>query len=819
MIPRTTICGMVLIFALWATLSPIDSAAGMIPETAKSPLPSSCRPAIPSLGKPPELPAQPKLLPSVSLQATPQATGFTVTTTSREQSRNFFNALYPASDNVPIGWTGNLAACSAGTTADPFKEAVQLRINYFRAMAGVPAAITFSDIFSAKSQQAALMMSKNNELSHDPPHNWPCYTADGDEAAGKSNLALGFFGAGAISGYVLDHGGNNSAAGHRRWLLYPQTQLMGTGDIPGASGHYAANSLWVSDSNSGNPRPVTRDDFVAWPPPGYVPYQVVYPRWSLSYQGADFRSATVTMIRDGASLPVRLEQLKPDYGSPSMIGENTLVWIPDNMDTNSTDSFPRPAADAPYTVTVGNVLIGGAPRSFSYTVTLFDPETPGPDHVSTIVSGPTSPYAGHATTYTITPVPDADSYQWRSATTPPFTGSYDAESGLAGITATVSANYYNPISMDISASGAASYHMAHPTTATGNPTDQILTLDRTFLAGPSSKLRFQSRLTIASPNQKAMVEVSTDNGATWSGIFEQPGIAVDNNGDGYLDNVENVEQVFTARTLDLSAYAEKPIRVRFAYRVDGFYLPQTDPQYGVYYFGWYLDDITFVDTRELSGTTASPTIPTPSLDFSPPAEGDYILQARALLYGKYPLEWGPVLRVTAVGASPFSLTVSVTGNGTVTSDPTGISCPYGDCAKLFPAGKPVLLMATPDATNYLFGGWSGGGCGGIGDCSVPMTTATSVTARFDYVQPIRVPLATPTDYSSLTLAYGAVPDGGSIMARAFIFPENLVLNVNKRVFLRGGYNTGFSGTIGSSVLNGRLTVSQGSLVVAGLVIR
>jgi hypothetical protein len=103
-----------------------------------------------------------------------------------------------------------------------------------------------------------------------------------------------------------------------------------------------------------------------------------------------------------------------------------------------------------------------------------------------------------------------------------------------------------------------------------------------------------------------------------------------------------------------------------------------------------------------------------------------------------------------------------------------------------------------------------------------MTTATAVTARFDYVLPVRVPLATPSEYSTLTLAYGAVPDGGTILARAFIFPENLLLNLNKRVFLLGGYDTSFtgtSGTTGISVLNGRLTVSQGALVVSGLVIR
>jgi hypothetical protein len=310
------------------------SMAGSIPETAVAPLPSLYRPPVPYLGTHPELPAQTELLPQVSRPHAIAASGFFVTTASREQSRNFFNALYPASEGVPIAWTGDLATCTPGTTAAPFKDAVQLRVNYFRAMAGVPAGITFSDVYSSNDQQAALMMSKNLALSHYPPPGWSCYTADGYNAAGNSNLMLGIDGWDAISGYVLDHGAGNGAVGHRRWLLYPQTLVMGTGDIPTTTGYSAANSLWIFDGNYGSQRPPTRDDYVAWPPPGYVPYQVVYPRWSFSYPGANFSAATVTMTRAGLNLPVTRE-------TPiTNVGENTLVWFPTGMDTNSINSLP-----------------------------------------------------------------------------------------------------------------------------------------------------------------------------------------------------------------------------------------------------------------------------------------------------------------------------------------------------------------------------------------------------------------------------------------------------------------------------------------------
>ena len=749
----------------------------------------------PSLGSYPEQPVRQSTLFGLSRQAAATSAGFTVDTTSREQTRNFYNALYPASEGVPMGWTGDLATCSAGTTSPGFKEAVRLRVNFFRAMAGVPAAITFSDISSAKSQQAALMMSRNNALNHKPPNTWSCYSTDGFEAAGKSNLGLGNSGAAAVTGSFMDFGVSNGAVGHRRWLLYPQTQVMGTGDIPDTTGYSAASSLWVVDGYFGTNRQVTREEFVAWPPPGYVPYQIVFSRWSFAYPGADFSSAGVTMTRNGVTLPVRLETFVAN------VGENTLVWVPDNMPTSTVSNFSRPGADTPYTVTVSNVKISGVPRDFNYTVTVFDPQTPGADKMSTVITGSTTPSAGFAALYAISPVSGADSYQWQSAVSTPFTGSYGAENGLAGITSTLSSGY-SPVASGISASGSASYHLAHPGSTTIRPTDQLLTLDRTFLAGPSSKLRFKSRLGWASVNQTAMVELSTDGGITWQQIYQQVG----SGGAG--------EVVFSSRTVDLSPYAERIITLRFAYRVaSGTYFYQTDP--GV---GWYLDDIAFDMTGEVTGVVPSSVTAIPTFNFTPPAVGDYILMARPLLYGQYLLEWGPVLHLTSQYPAQLSLTLTGSGSGTVATVPSGMTCSTGSCSQLFPTGLHLLLVATPDS-NSLFGGWSGGGCSGFGGCSVSMTTTTAVTSRFDYVQPLRVPLANPSEYSSLTTAYGAVPDGGSILARVYTFTEDLVLDRNKMLYLTGGYDTRFSSSSGLSEVIGRLTITRGTLVTSGIVIK
>ncbi len=239
-------------------------------------------------------------------------------------------------------------------------------------MAGIASTVTFSADYNAENQQAALMMSANGQLSHTPPSDWTFFTSAGADGAVHSNLCLEipYLGdPGCVAQYIQDYGSDNSDVGHRRWLLYPQTQNMGTGDVQPPYPTPFANALWVIDTHFSDPRPATRDQFIAWPPKGFVPYQLVPGRWSLSYPGADFTNATVAMQRGGGPVAVRLEALQQGYG------ENSLVWVPDNIDTSVSTSWPRPSVDTPITVTVSRVLIAGVSTTFTYTVTVIDPNS------------------------------------------------------------------------------------------------------------------------------------------------------------------------------------------------------------------------------------------------------------------------------------------------------------------------------------------------------------------------------------------------------------------------------------------------------------
>lgn len=286
-------------------------------------------------------------------------------TADRQTVLNFYLTTYLASEGVNSGWNGSQGNCFPGTTTDTFRAAVLMRLNYFRQMAGIPELTALDPTYNQKAQAAALMMSANGQLSHDPPTSWDCYSADGDEGAGSSNLFLGVYGPAAISGYMEDPGGGNYFVGHRRWILYPQSQYLGTGDIPPGNGYMAANALWVFDrDHMWGPRPDTRDEFVAWPPPGYTPYQVVFSRWSLAYPGADFANATVSMMQNGQQVTLQLQPVVNGFG------ENTLVW------ETAVDFGQPPGADLTLQVTVANVLINGQPQTFNYEVVIFDPEAP-----------------------------------------------------------------------------------------------------------------------------------------------------------------------------------------------------------------------------------------------------------------------------------------------------------------------------------------------------------------------------------------------------------------------------------------------------------
>jgi len=274
----------------------------------------------------------------------------------------------------PILWTGDHDACDAGDSSSELRRETLIRVAFYRAMAGVEATVVEDPEMSRQAQAAALMMSAEGELTHTPGADFSCFSPDGQQAAANSNLYLGRTGPRAIDGYIEDPGDRNIDVGHRHTILHPPTRTMGVGHVGGDPQSFPANALWVFDDNVFVDDFITReaDRFVAWPPRGFVPHRLVYPRWSLALKEADFDQATVTMTRDGE--PVALDvitRLSKDGEIPSSV----IVWEPE-VDNH------EPKTDVIYTVTVSDVglpspesqpdraVAEGPRRSFTYQVTV-----------------------------------------------------------------------------------------------------------------------------------------------------------------------------------------------------------------------------------------------------------------------------------------------------------------------------------------------------------------------------------------------------------------------------------------------------------------
>jgi uncharacterized protein YkwD len=311
-----------------------------------------------ALGTPPdELPSltdQPFL--SASQNAAP-ASEPPVLPGTRSSVVDFYNNVYLPTFSVPMDWTGDPDSCDAGSTSQAYIDASFELINYYRAMVELPPVV--NDVSkNAASQEAALMMSVNNRLSHAPTQSWTCYSADGANAAGNSNIALGAAGPGAIALYIRDPGSNNTAAGHRRWILNPPRSSFGIGSVGG--GTRAANTLWVFAGTTSRPSA----DVIAWPPRGFVPYPVVYPRWSFSLNtepGADYSSASVSMKEDGVAIDLAI--ISDDRNG---FGDNTLIWTPSGL------NFSAGQDDRVFDIEISNVGNAGQ-ESYLYQVIVIDP--------------------------------------------------------------------------------------------------------------------------------------------------------------------------------------------------------------------------------------------------------------------------------------------------------------------------------------------------------------------------------------------------------------------------------------------------------------
>ncbi len=324
--------------------------------------------------------------------------GFSVNNEDRNDVIAFWHAVYQASEGYQdrMGWTGSQSG-NPGRTSKEFGRDVERRLNYFRAMCGVPSKAKVNDnakiivqpgdthqaprtTSKVDAAQAAAMMlilnyqtttGQNPAISHDPHPSLTGWSKAAWNAQANGNLAFGVYGPGAITEYMVEElsagaatSSWNTLVGHRRWTLFPRSTSFASGDQPGASAYRPpTNVLYVLQSE----RELKKGrgaGFVAYPAAGFFPAPINSRYWSLSREGADFSAAKVT-VTDSKNKPMPVFRVtsNSNYGDPALLwevgGAAASRWV---------------YLDESFTVKVTGIRGERIPPSLQYKVTLINPD-------------------------------------------------------------------------------------------------------------------------------------------------------------------------------------------------------------------------------------------------------------------------------------------------------------------------------------------------------------------------------------------------------------------------------------------------------------
>lgn len=304
--------------------------------------------------------------------------------------------------------------CDAGSVDRTFERRSIDQVNYFRNMAGLDS-VRFNASMSADAQEVALVrlrasMDGSQGSPHHPAANgWACAPAggDADTAAARSNISSAYTtaqtsrgtdGPRGVTGQQRDAGDNNATVGHRQSIMFPPSTRMGSGSTLFRDGDrtrsshalYALDPAWFTGADTFDPDRIperTGPDFVAWPPLGYVPDEVVFPRWSYSpnewSSDVDLSKVRVEMFH--GSTPIPIERVTVRDAAGISIPDDVIVWEPDlsairrvSWDTVDYSSGPQRqnvnvrGENVTVSVRISGIRINGRSQDASYLVAMMD---------------------------------------------------------------------------------------------------------------------------------------------------------------------------------------------------------------------------------------------------------------------------------------------------------------------------------------------------------------------------------------------------------------------------------------------------------------
>ena len=475
-------------------------------------------------------------LAPISAPVTVQAAPVTVTIDPNDMNsvQDAYFDVFLANLNVDTGWTGDIAACQAGTATPEAIDATVNVINYYRVLAGLDPVTENTDA-TARAQQAALLVTANSDDylnpnstvdPHHPPTSWLCYNSIGATSAGLSNLGGGYATGGkSIQDYMVDT--EVPSVGHRTAVLYPPLSQVGVGMVGnswpiGYALEWNGTDLDTNTSKQGTA--------VAWPSQGYFPYQSLPSNgclttlrtngcWSYSIYNKDFNAGsgttvTVTKNDDSTNLVTSISSARNNRSDGAIYKPDaTLIW-----------TMPPIDAPAAGTVDTYHVTISGAVNT-SYDVKVFTAVQQATMSSVTITGAASDGSTPIGTTLTavadgITPTGATASYTWyREGTIPPIgTGAtYTVGLADAGKKLTVQATASTPgwTASSVATSDPVTVEALVPTSG------KVTSSDGTVPAGTTitiNNVTCDTHVDITTPDQTGDVTVYEDGTFSFNAI-------------------------------------------------------------------------------------------------------------------------------------------------------------------------------------------------------------------------------------------------------------------------------------------------------------
>lgn len=250
----------------------------------------------------------------------------------------------------PSPWSAGPTECDPGTLSRDGIDDTLVRINMFRWLVGL-GPVSDSDSLNDMNMWCAVVSSWNppggGYNPHSPDPSRKCYTTEGAQGAGQSNIAWGpGHPAHAIDQFIQDSG-NYTTFGHRRWIFNPPLGPVGIGYYAGGGSYGDAECLAVFGASGGGPFP----EWIAFPPPGFAPLSIVEWVWTFHHQqSVSAAQMTVTRQSDSADLAMETMPLSGGYGSYSTIAFRPDGWSPAANETYLVNISGVGAGDITYEV-------------------------------------------------------------------------------------------------------------------------------------------------------------------------------------------------------------------------------------------------------------------------------------------------------------------------------------------------------------------------------------------------------------------------------------------------------------------------------------